>query len=81
MVRCQDCRHFREYPYAESVYKRKTGCYHPDNMEQVQDDFFLKEQEIPGDHERINLFGDCAQFEAREPRPGFLKRFLSVIRT
>jgi len=81
MVRCQDCRHFREYPYAESHFKRKTGCYHPDLMEQVQNDFFLKEQEIPGDHEQINLFGDCVKFEAREPEPGLLTRLLTALRT
>ena len=81
MVRCQDCRHFREYPYGESIFKRKTGCYSPEHMEQSQDDFFLKEQEVPGDHEQINLFGDCAQFEALEPAPGFLSRMMAALRT
>jgi hypothetical protein len=72
-VECRDCKHFREAPYTAP----RTGCYHPDLMQQKQKDLFLKEQEIPGDHEKINLRGDCAKFEARAGKLSFLKRMLA----
>lgn len=69
-VDCKDCRHFREAPYAAPV----TGCWHPDNMKVTQKDAFLDEQQRPGDHKKINLRGDCQQFELRERRPTLLQR-------
>ncbi len=77
-VECQSCVHFREYPYGDgTVWKRKTGCYHPELMVQKQSDGFLKEQEVPGDHEKINLRGDCAKYEALPPEPSLLQRFFT----
>jgi len=72
-VECRDCRHFLSAPYDAP----RTGCWHPDNLQQRQKDAFLKEQEIPGDHRKINLRGDCAQHELREPRRSFWKRMLA----
>jgi hypothetical protein len=74
MKHCADCRHFRRAPYEA----RRDGCYHPDNMSGKQKDAFLDEQQVPGDHERINARGDCAQFEARSARPSLLVRLFSL---
>jgi hypothetical protein len=77
-VECRNCLHFREYPYGDgTVWKRKTGCYHPDLMVQKQSDGFLKEQEVPGDHEKINVRGDCPKYAARPPDPSLLQRFFN----
>lgn len=72
-VDCHDCKHFKQSPYEAP----RTGCYFPDFMPQKQKDAFLKEQEIPGDHRKINLRGDCAKFEQRAPRKSFWKRLLT----
>ncbi|HVS08357.1 MAG TPA: hypothetical protein VMS76_00690 [Planctomycetota bacterium] len=80
MVDCQDCIHFREFPY-DHPSKRKTGCYHPVHMVVKQTERFLQEQQIPGDHEKINLLGDCATFEARPPRPPLLRRLVEIMRS
>jgi len=72
-VECRDCRHFREAPYDAP----RTGCWHPEFMEQTQKDAFLKEQEIPGNHEVINLRGDCAKFEKRAAKLSFWKRMMA----
>lgn len=71
-VRCEDCVHFRRAPYEAP----RTGCYHPDNMKVKQKEAFLDQQQQPGDHEKINLRGDCAQFEARPVALPFWKRLL-----
>jgi hypothetical protein len=80
MVECKDCRHFRAYP-GDTVWKRRTGCYHPDLMEQKQTDSFLKAQEVPGNHEKINVRGDCAKFEARPRRGSVLSRLIAAMRS
>jgi hypothetical protein len=80
MVECKDCRYFRAYP-GDTVWKRRTGCYHPDLMEQKQADPFLKAQEVPGNHEKLNLRGDCAKFAAAPRRRSVLSRLISVLRT
>ena len=72
-VECKDCRWFREAPYEAP----RTGCWHPEFMQQKQKDAFLQQQEIPGNHEAINLRGDCAKFEARAPKLSFWKRMLA----
>ncbi len=71
-VHCQDCQHFLEAPWKAP----KTGCYHPELMKAVQSADFLDEQQECGDHEKINLRGDCAKFEARRARPSLWQRFL-----
>lgn len=79
-VACADCVHFRRYPYGDgTTWKRKTGCYHPDLMEQKQSDVFLEEQQVPGDHEKLNLRGDCEKFEARPAQASWLQRVLTVV--
>ena len=76
-VECRDCVHLRVNPFTPgTTWKRKTGCFHPDLMEQKQSDDFLTEQQVPGDPEKLNLRGDCAKFEPRPPRPSFLQRML-----
>jgi hypothetical protein len=73
-VYCADCRHFRSAPYEA----RRDGCFHPDNMQGRQKDAYLDEQQIPGDHERINRNHDCSQYAARAARPSLLRRLLSL---
>jgi hypothetical protein len=72
-VECRDCRHFKLAPYDAP----RTGCWFPDYMQQRQKDAFLKEQEIPGDHEKINLRGDCPAFDPRPLKRSFWKRMLA----
>ncbi len=72
-VECRDCRYFKEAPYDAP----RTGCWFPDFMPQKQKDAFLKEQEIPGDHEKINLRGDCSAFSPRAPKRSFWRRMLA----
>ena len=69
-VDCRDCRYFRRAPYDAP----RTGCYFPDFMVVKQKDAFLKEQEIPGDHRKINLRGDCAKFEPPAKKPSLWER-------
>lgn len=72
-VDCHDCKWFKEAPYEAP----RTGCYFPDFMPGKQKDAFLKEQELPGDHRKLNLRGDCAKFEQRAVKRGFWKKLLS----
>ncbi len=79
-VACQDCRHFHSHPYGDGTpWKRKTGCYHPELMEQKQSERFLFEQQVPGDHEKLNARGDCAKFEPRPRRRPLLQRMLLAL--
>lgn len=71
-ITCEGCSHFRSAPY-EAPH---TGCWHPDNMAVSQKDAYLQQQETPGNHERINLRGDCAQYEARSRPLSLWDRFL-----
>ena len=71
-VLCKDCRHFRQAPYQANI----TGCWHPDNLAITQKVDYLDEQRQPGDHRKINLRGDCEQFEARPVRLSLLPRLL-----
>jgi len=80
MVECKDCVHFRRVP-GGSPWKKKTGCYHPDLMVQKQSERFLAEQQVPGDHEKINLLGDCAKFEAKPSGPPLLERVLVLLKS
>lgn len=79
MVDCNDCQHFRQLP-GDTVWKRRTGCYHPELMEQKQADPVLAAQEIPGDHRKLNADGMCAKFSAR--RAGSLvSRLIASLRS
>ena len=69
---CKDCVHFREAPYDAP----RTGCWHDSHMKVTQKEAFLDEQRQPGDQRRINLRGDCSDFEARPTRRGLWSRML-----
>ena len=73
-VRCQDCRHFKAAPYEAPA----SGCFHADHMKVTQKEDFLDQQQQPGNHEQINLRGNCAQYEARAAKPSLWQRFLSM---
>lgn len=79
MSDCNDCRYFRELP-GGTVWKRRTGCYHPDLMEQKQGERVLAAQEIPGDHRKLNANGDCAQFVARRSE-SLMSRLIAGLRS
>jgi hypothetical protein len=79
MVECKDCIHFRKLP-GDSTFRRRTGCYHPQLMEQKSSEPFNAAQDIPGNHELINLRHDCAKFEAR-PRKSAVARLLAALRS
>lgn len=78
MVECNDCLHFRRLP-GDTTFRRRTGCYHPDFMEMKQSDRFLAAQEVPGNHEILNLNRDCAKFEAK-PRRSWVRRLVDVMK-
>lgn len=69
---CALCVHFRRAP-EEAAY---TGCWHPDHLVSRQSDAFLKQQELPGDHTKINLRGDCPQYERRPKKKSLWRRLL-----
>jgi len=73
-VECKNCRHFRAAPYEARV----DGCYFPDNMPSKQSATYLDEQQIAGNYEKINLRGDCKDFDAKLARPSFLRRLLGA---
>ena len=70
---CQTCQHFKSKPY-EAPH---TGCYHPDNMEVKQKEAYLDQQQLPGDHRKLNLMGDCDKHEERPKKDSFWKRLLA----
>ncbi len=70
---CENCVHFRSAPYEAKT----AGCYLPSNMPQKQKLACLDEQQLPGDHETINLRGDCPDFSARAVRLPWWKRLLA----
>ena len=73
-VDCRDCVHFRSKPYEARV----EGCYLEKNMPSKQKQAFLDEQQIPGNHEKINLRGDCPDFQARARKPSLWRRLLAL---
>ena len=72
-VECQNCQHFRSAPYEA----RWAGCYLEKNMPGRQKDAFLDEQQVAGDHEKINIRGDCPDYLARESKLPFWRRLLA----
>lgn len=72
-VDCTACKHLRTAPYEA----RRTGCYLPGNMSSKQSASYLDEQQIAGDHEKINLRGDCPDFEAKAATASFWKRLIA----
>ncbi len=69
-VKCSDCRHFLEAPYQAL----RTGCWHPDNLQVTQKEAFLDQQQIPGNHRKINLRGNCEQFESQPKKLSLMQR-------
>lgn len=74
VVDCKDCKHLRRAPFEA----RLEGCYHPELMRAKQKDAFLDEQQIPGNHEKVNLRGDCEHFEAAAKPTRWWQRLLSA---
>lgn len=79
MVDCKDCLHYRKLA-GDTVWKRRTGCYHPELMEQKQAERVLAAQEIPGDCAKLNRDGRCEKFTARRSA-SFVSRLLSSMRS
>jgi len=73
-VDCHDCRYFRSRPYEARI----EGCYLEKNMPSKQKMACLDEQQLPGKHEKINLRGDCPDFQARPKRASLWKRLLAI---
>lgn len=70
---CQDCKYFKTAPY-EAPH---TGCYHPDNMVTSQKERYLDQQQLPGDHRKLNLMGDCDKFAPKAKKAPLWKRLLA----
>ncbi len=79
-VRCEDCLYLRVRP-GGTPWKRKSGCFHPELVEQSQSDRFLQEQIIPGDHEKLNRRGDCPKFTPGPRRLSLVQRVVQALRT
>ena len=73
-VDCRQCLHFRSAPYEA----REDGCYFPGNMEAKQSATYLDEQQLAGDHEKINRRGDCTDFQARAEKLPWWRRLMDV---
>ena len=69
-VACPNCVHFRSRPY-EAKFE---GCYLEKNMVSKQKLMSLDEQQLPGDHVKINLRGDCPDYKARAKKPSLWQR-------
>ena len=72
-VDCKNCAHFKEGPWEAT----KTGCWHPEHMSTALSAAFNDEQQEPGDHEKINLRGDCAQYQSKDAPMSFWEKFLN----
>ncbi len=73
-VDCRTCRHFRSAPY-EAKFE---GCYLEKNMVSKQKQACLDEQQLPGNHEKINLRGDCPDHTPRAKKPSLWQRLWAV---
>ena len=73
-VDCRTCVHFRSAPYEA----RLEGCYLEKNMVSKQKQLCLDEQQLPGDHRKINLLGDCPDHRARPRKPSLWHRLWSI---
>ena len=73
-VDCRTCVHFRSAPYET----RFEGCYLEKNMLSKQKLSCLDEQQLPGDHHKINRLGDCPDHRARARKPSFWRRLWSL---
>lgn len=73
-VDCRTCVHFKSRPY-EAKFE---GCYLEKNMVSKQKQQCLDEQQLPGNHVKINLRGDCPDYQARPRKQSFWQRLLAV---
>lgn len=73
-VDCRTCVHFRSAPYQAKF----EGCYLEKNMPSKQKQACLDEQQLPGDHRKINLRGDCPDYRARAQRASLWQRILAL---
>jgi hypothetical protein len=71
---CRACRHFRSAPY-EAKFE---GCYLEKNMVSKQKQACLDEQQLPGDHRKLNLRGSCPDFAAVERRSALWRRLWAL---
>jgi hypothetical protein len=71
---CRTCLHFRSAPY-EAKFE---GCYLEKNMVSKQKQACLDEQQLPGNHVKLNLRGDCPDYQERAKRPSFWQRLWAV---
>lgn len=74
MKDCRNCLHFRSAPYEA----KEDACYHPEHMGAKQSARFLDEQQVPGNHRKINLRGDCAEYEEKPKQAPWYKRWFSM---
>lgn len=72
-VHCEGCAHFKRAPEEAPL----TGCWFPDFMQVKQKENFLKQQEVPGDHKKINMRGDCPKWEPRPRKPSLWQKLLA----
>jgi hypothetical protein len=70
-ILCKNCCHLKTAPYEAP----RTGCWHPDHMQTTQKDAWLDEQQVPGNHQQINLRKDCVSFEAAPGKASLWQRF------
>ena len=73
-VECRNCSHFRSRPYEA----RFEGCYLEKNMVSKQKLMSLDEQQLPGNHVKINLRGDCPDYKERAQKPSLWQRLLAI---
>jgi len=71
---CHRCVHFRAAPYQAKF----EGCYLEKNMVSKQKQACLDEQQLPGDHVKINLRGDCPDFQQRAQKPSLWQRLWAL---
>lgn len=71
---CRNCLHFRGAPYEA----RFEGCYLEKNMLSKQKQACLDEQQLPGDHRKLNLRGDCPDYAARARKAPLWRRLWAL---
>ena len=73
-VDCRTCLHFRGAPYEAKL----EGCYLEKNMVSRQKQLCLDEQQLPGDHRKINLRGNCPDHAPRASKPALWRRLWAL---
>ena len=73
-VYCENCIHFRSAPFEA----RLEGCYEPKLIGKKQKARFNDEQQLPGNHLKLNHKHDCEKYAARERKPSLWERLISA---